>query len=49
MADMLAACDDHMVFACEVLEQQAKADERDMRCLTDIVEKHNTDQQGDEG
>ncbi|SMY06162.1 hypothetical protein [Flavimaricola marinus] len=41
MADMLEAHEDHMVFAREVLEQKAKADERFMRRFSKIVEKHD--------
>ncbi len=41
MADMLEAHEDHMVFAREVLEQKAKADERFMRRFAKIVEKHD--------
>jgi chromosome segregation ATPase len=41
MADMLDAHEDHMVFAREVLEQKAKADERFMRRFAKIVEKHD--------
>ena len=42
MADMLEAHGDHMVFAREVLEQKAKADERFMRRFARIVEKHDS-------
>ena len=41
MADMLEAHEDHMVFAREVLEQKAKADERFSRRFQKIVEKHD--------
>ena len=41
MADMLEAHEDHMVFARDVLEQKAKADERFARRFQDIVEKHD--------
>ncbi len=41
MADMLEAHEDHMVFAREVLEQKAKADERFVRRFQKIVEKHD--------
>ncbi len=44
MADMLEAHEDHMVFAREVLEQKAKADERFMRRFQKIVEKHDSNQ-----
>ncbi|WP_281980981.1 hypothetical protein [Thalassorhabdomicrobium marinisediminis] len=46
MADMLEAHEDHMVFAREVLEQKAKADERFMRRFAKIVEKHDSNQYG---
>lgn len=48
MADMLEAHGDHMVFAREVLEQKAKADERFMRRFAKIVEKHDSNQYGAE-
>jgi len=41
MADMLEAHEDHMVFAREVLEAKAKADERFVRRFQKIVEKHD--------
>ena len=41
MADMLEAHEDHMVFARDVLEQKAKADERFARRFQTIVEKHD--------
>ena len=41
MADMLEAHEDHMVFARDVLEAKAKADERFMRRFAAIVEKHD--------
>ncbi|MCI2400544.1 hypothetical protein [Aliiroseovarius subalbicans] len=41
MADMMEAHEDHMVFAREVLEAKAKADERFARRFQDIVEKHD--------
>lgn len=41
MADMLEAHEGHMVFAREVLEQKAKADERFARRFQKIVEKHD--------
>ena len=47
MADMLEAHEDHMVFAREVLEQKAKADERFVRRFQTIVEKHDSNQYGD--
>jgi hypothetical protein len=41
MADMMEAHEDHMVFAREVLQQKAKADERFARRFAAIVEKHD--------
>ncbi|GGM10136.1 hypothetical protein [Pseudooceanicola nanhaiensis] len=41
MADMLEAHEGHMVFAREVLEAKAKADERFARRFQKIVEKHD--------
>ncbi len=41
MADMLESHEDHMVFAREVLEAKAKADERFARRFQAIVEKHD--------
>ena len=49
MADMLEAHEDHMVFTREVLEQKAKADERFVRRFAKIVEKHDSNQYGDQG
>lgn len=49
MADMLEAHEDHMVFAREVLEQKAKADERFVRRFAKIVEKHDSNKYGDNG
>ncbi len=46
MADMLEAHEDHMVFAREVLEAKAKADERFMRRFQAVVEKHDSNQYG---
>ena len=46
MADMLEAHEDHMVFAREVLEAKAKADERFVRRFQQIVEKHDSNQYG---
>ncbi len=46
MADMLEAHEDHMVFAREVLEQKAKADERFVRRFANIVEKHDSNAYG---
>jgi len=48
MADMLEAHEDHMVFAREILEQKAKADERFVRRFAKIVEKHDSNQYGAE-
>ena len=41
MADMLEAHEDHMVFARDVLEAKAKADERFARRFAAIVDKHD--------
>ncbi|WP_299348423.1 hypothetical protein [uncultured Shimia sp.] len=41
MAEMMEAHEDHMVFAREVLEAKAKADERFARRFEKIVEKHD--------
>lgn len=46
MADMLEAHEDHMVFARDVLEQKAKADERFARRFQEIVEKHDSNAYG---
>ena len=46
MAEMMEAHEDHMVFAREVLEQKAKADERFIRRFQKIVEKHDSNQYG---
>jgi hypothetical protein len=46
MADMLEAHEDHMVFAREVLEQKAKADERFVRRCANIVKKHDSNPDG---
>ena len=46
MAEMMEAHEDHMVFAREVLEQKAKADDRFMRRFAKIVEKHDSNQYG---
>ncbi|KJZ18875.1 hypothetical protein [Loktanella sp. S4079] len=48
MADMMEAHEDHMVFAREVLEQKAKADERFVRRFQAIVDKHDSNQYGAE-
>ncbi len=46
MADMLEAHESHMVFARDVLEKKAKADERFARRFASIVEKHDKNQYG---
>ena len=46
MAEMMEAHEDHMVFARDVLEQKAKADERFMRRFQKIVEKHDSNLYG---
>ncbi|PIE11328.1 MAG: hypothetical protein CSA72_04215 [Rhodobacterales bacterium] len=46
MADMLEAHEDHMVFARDVLEQKAKADERFARRFEEIVRKHDSNAYG---
>jgi len=46
MAEMLEAHEDHMVFAREVLEAKAKADERFARRFAAIVEKHDSNAYG---
>lgn len=47
MADMLEKHADHMVFAREILEQKAKADERFARRFAAIVEKHDKNAYGE--
>ncbi len=47
MADMLEAHEDHMVFAREVLEAKAKADERFARRFAAIIEKHDKNLYGE--
>jgi len=47
MADMLDAHEDHMVFARDVLEAKAKADERFARRFAKIVEKHDKNLYGE--
>jgi peptidoglycan hydrolase CwlO-like protein len=47
MADMLEAHEEHMVFARQVLEQKAKADERFARRFAAIVEKHDKNAYGE--
>ena len=46
MADMMEAHEDQMVFAREVLEAKAKADERFARRFEDIVKKHDANAYG---
>ena len=46
MAEMMEAHEDHMVFAREVLEAKAKADERFARRFAKIVEKHDANAYG---
>ena len=46
MAEMMEKHEDHMVFAREVLEQKAKADDRFMRRFQKIVEKHDSNEYG---
>ncbi len=46
MAEMMESHEDHMVFAREVLEQKARADERFVRRFQKIVEKHDSNQYG---
>ena len=46
MADMMEAHEDHMVFARDVLEAKAKADERFARRFAKIVEKHDSNAYG---
>jgi hypothetical protein len=41
MADMMEAHEEHMIFARDVLEAKAKADERFARRFAEIVEKHD--------
>jgi hypothetical protein len=41
MADMIEAHEGHMVFARDVLEAKAKADDRFARRFAQIVEKHD--------
>lgn len=47
MAEMMEAHEDHMVFARQVLEQKAKADERFARRFQKIVEKHDKNLYGE--
>jgi len=46
MAEMMEAHEDHMVFARDILEQKAKADERFARRFQKIIEKHDSNQYG---
>ena len=46
MADMLEAHEGHMVFARQIMEAKAKADERFARRFAAIVEKHDKNQYG---
>ncbi len=46
MADMLEAHEGHMVFAREILEAKAKADERFARRFAAIIEKHDKNEYG---
>ena len=46
MAEMMEKHEDHMVFAREVLEAKAKADERFARRFQQIVEKHDSNAYG---
>lgn len=48
MADMLESHEDHMVFARDVLEKKAKADERFARRFSEIVKKHDANAYGAE-
>jgi len=47
MADMMEAHEEHMVFAREVLEAKARADERFARRFSAIVEKHDKNLYGE--
>ena len=47
MADMLEAHEGHMVFARQIMEAKAKADERFARRFATIVEKHDKNQYGE--
>ncbi|MEQ6249318.1 hypothetical protein ABMC89_10550 [Sulfitobacter sp. HNIBRBA3233] len=47
MAEMMEKHEDHMVFAREVLEQKAKADERFARRFARIIEKHDSNAYGE--
>ena len=47
MAEMMEKHEDHMVFARDVLEQKAKADERFARRFQKIIEKHDSNAYGE--
>ena len=47
MAEMMEAHEDHIVFARDVLEQKAKADERFARRFAKIIEKHDSNAYGE--
>ena len=47
MAEMMEKHEDHMVFARDVLEQKAKADERFARRFAKIIEKHDSNAYGE--
>jgi hypothetical protein len=47
MAEMLEKHEDHMVFAREVLEAKAKADERFARRFAAVIEKHDRNAYGE--
>ncbi|MEQ6202143.1 hypothetical protein ABMC88_03720 [Sulfitobacter sp. HNIBRBA2951] len=47
MAEMMEKHEDHMVFARDVLEQKAKADERFARRFAAIIEKHDSNAYGE--
>jgi peptidoglycan hydrolase CwlO-like protein len=47
MAEMMEAHEDHMVFARQILEAKAKADERFARRFATIVEKHDKNLYGE--
>jgi hypothetical protein len=46
MAEMMEAHEDHMVFARDVLEAKAKADERFARRFAEIIKKHDSNAYG---
>ncbi len=47
MADMMESHESQMVFAREVTAQRVTADERSMRRFAKIVEKHDSNQYGE--